>query len=190
MLYANRCPWHLARATESCLGCGRNSVGRVLASQANCRGFKSLRPLQLSMVRINKGYKSYRWPLLFDVRANMGRSNRRPPNHPCEQNGPTLEPVSLQPLQQRRFAQWALTSPRPPSMVSQLAAGNFQSQAPVVSLTSTVGQQSVHVDEPSSGLAAPKFDPPFANRGSSQGDAVPSRTSPAPMMPRTTIFER
>ena len=25
--------------------CGRNSVGRVLASQAGCRGFESLRPL-------------------------------------------------------------------------------------------------------------------------------------------------
>ncbi len=38
---------HRANGTEEAVGprCGCNSVGRVLASQARCRGFESLHPL-------------------------------------------------------------------------------------------------------------------------------------------------
>jgi hypothetical protein len=88
--------WNLMICSHSPLGIsspvaqesGRNSAGRVSASQAECRGFDSRRPLQLSSTKCADGSCQSRGGVLAlapAACANVGRSRGTAPQQPCSQ---------------------------------------------------------------------------------------------------------
>ena len=89
--------------------CGRSSVGRARASQARCRGFDSLRPLQLLCLFRRHGVPPRRPPA--ERTAHGGARHGRRPPHPSQAQRPTALRFEAPP---RRRGAWARRR-RPPS---------------------------------------------------------------------------